>query len=173
MKQKIILLSLFAVAVVGLQAQTYPLVKVHAWSQPALSGTKPGIIVEEGGNQSTAGSTGKMNYYLYAECRTGYKFTITAVWIDGKAYGVKTESINKLPVVMETEQAGKVTLVPATTHKVMQFYPSGQLTISNKASAWLENLVANSAMVIRYKWKGKSWYYAVKKINRLEPVAGS
>lgn len=177
MKQKIIL-SIILTAIVSIAfAQSYPLVKIHAYSRATLGGAKPGGIVEEGGSEVKTAAVEKLNYFFYAEYRSAFKFTITGIWIKGKSYGIKTEPVAATPVtiniVSPEGSESKVTLVPATANKILHFYPSGQPAITSKPTAWLKNLLESSELVIKYQWKGKSWYYAVKKINRLDPVAGS
>jgi hypothetical protein len=176
MKEKTTLSIVFAIITSLAFGQTYPLVKVHAYSQATLAGAKPGGVIEEGGNEIKTVPSEKFNYFFYAEYRPQFKFTLTGIWIKGKRYGVKKEPVLTTPVTINAdplEGSAKTTLVPATTHKVIYFYPAGLQATGSKPTAWLKNLLETADLVIKYQWKGKTWYYAVKKINMLNPVAGS
>jgi hypothetical protein len=175
MKLNFLLPVVFLLLSSFLNGQTYPLAKVHAYAQAMLSGVKPQGIIEEGGKEIKTNSGAKFNYFIYAEYRPQLKFTINAIWIKGQAYGVKTKTVIETPVVLDQSATGtggqKTEMVPATKYRVLQLFPSG-LVNTRETPARIKKLVETSDLVIRYLWKGKTWYYALPKINLLEPFAG-
>ena len=157
-------------------AQTSPFIKVYAYSQASPNNIKPQTTTAENGNQITIAHGGKVNYYFYIEYKRQEKFTITNLWINGKPYRLKADSIRQTPIEMSAgngeigNNSRKIILVPATSNKVLLLSPGSFLKIN--PSSWLKKMLVKADLVIAYRWKGKIWYYPVPKIKMLEVVAG-
>jgi hypothetical protein len=174
MKQKLFfsfILLAFTSAAIG---QKLPVIKVYAYSQATLKGAKPGGVVEEGGNEVKQSSTQNINYYFYIEYRAKEKFSVSSLWINGKSYQVKTDTIRQTPVEGNAADASlsskRKILVPATKNKVLLIIPGTELSNSTKSSSLKKQLLKGELLII-YKWKGKTYYHTVPKIKVLEPVA--
>jgi hypothetical protein len=175
MKQKLffpLILLAYSSIVTG---QKHPVLKVYAYSQATLKGVRPGGIVEEGGTEIKQGTAQGLNYYFYIEYRPKEKFSVSALWINGKSFKIKADSILQTPVESNaadvTANNKKNVLVPATANKILLVVPGEQLS-NIKPPAWLKKQVAKGGLVIVYKWKGKLWSYAVPKIKVIDPAAG-
>jgi hypothetical protein len=173
MKQKLflsIILLVFSAVVIG---QKQPVIKVYAYSQAVLKGAAPGTIVEEGGTEIKQSSVQKTNYYFYIEYTLKAKFSVSALWINGKPFQSNVDSVRQTPVEMNAPGNGKKNLlVPATKNKVLLLVPGAQLTNNTKPSSSLKKQLLKGELVIVYKWKDKTYYYTVPKIKVLEPAAG-
>lgn len=175
MKQKIffsIVFLAFSLIVVG---QKLPVIKVYAYSQVTLKGAKPGGVIEEGGAEVKQSSAQNINYYFYIEYRSKEKFSVSALWINGKSYQIKTDTIRQTPVegnaADATGMGKRSVLVPATKNKVLLIIPGAELSNSIKSSSLKKQFVKGELLIV-YKWKGKTYYYTIPKIKVLEPVAG-
>jgi hypothetical protein len=174
MKQKLFfsfILLAFTSAAIG---QKLPVIKVYAYSQATLKGVKQGGIIEEGGTEVKQSSAQNINYYVYIEYRAKEKFSVFSLWINGKSYKVKTDTIRQTPVEGNVGEASmnskRNILVPATKNKVLLVIPGAELSTSIKSSSLKKQLLKGELLII-YKWKGKTYYHTVPKIKVLEPVA--
>jgi hypothetical protein len=175
MKQAILFTVVLILISTVVFSQSRPIVKVHAYSQVVLPGTIRSSPIEEGGAEVQAKSNQKINYLIYAEHLTKARFTITAMWIDGKQYKVKADSIAETPVENKIpdpyNKAKNTTLVPATTNKVLLLSAGSQIVTTKKPSVTLQKQLSKAELIIVYKWNGKYWYFTVPKITVLDPVA--
>jgi len=152
--------------------QKQPIIKVYAYSQTTLKGAKPGGVVEEGGTEIKTLPAKNINYYFYIEYRPKEKFSITTLWISGKPFRAKVDSIQKTPVEIISEgESKKLMLVPATKNKVLLLIPTAEKNNPRKFSASLKTLVSKNELVIVYRWKSKIYYYTIPKIKILKPVS--
>jgi len=176
MKQRTLFTCLLLVLSLFSFTQTSPFLKVYAYAQPSLSNIKPQTTTAENGNQLTKASRENVNYYFYVEYRRKEKFTVTALWVKGKPYQLKADSIQQTPIEMAAgngemgKNSKKITLVPVTSNKVLLLSPG--LKLNSRPTASLKKIVAKAELVITYRWKGKTLYYPVSKIKLLEVIAG-
>jgi hypothetical protein len=155
-------------------SQTTALTNVYAYSQPVIPGTMPSVLIGENGKQEEVKPAERVNYLLYAVQRRSTSISFITVWINGKAYPIKADSVSVIPLQMDVP--GKetyketVTLVPETKHKVWVISPGSMIAAPARPSATLQKLIKKSELVVVYKWKGKLYYHAVRKINKLPPA---
>lgn len=141
------------------QTGKYPVAKLYAYQQK----------VSGGANFSTAGKgKSKTEYYIYLLVRTNRKLTVDDVWIDGRKATFKTEELTA-PVTMEksiklgnTPEAD--TLVPATTHTVLQVVLTSETEEKNAPARY-----KNYPMLLQYSEKGKTYFLAAKSWAKLSP----
>lgn len=156
-------------------AQKPPLIKVYAYSQAVMQGTKPTTTVDETGKEIKVLPKNKMSYFFYAEQKRSTVINIISVWIKDKNYGVKTSVVLQTPVEMKNEDpayANKtITLVPKSSNKILLITPGSEKLPSKKPPLYLRKAVTSSELVIVYEWKGRFWYSEVKKIKELKPLA--
>lgn len=166
-------LSLFICASVSAQVKT-PIKKIHAYKQENIPGIRP-VEFDEKGNRLQKERRPTYNYWFYIEIPAKEKITVADLWISGKRYSAKNETLNKTPVqkIIYSASGGPDTaiLVSKTINKVILTYPSGQLKDSVIGSRYISNLIRNSELVIGYYWKGKKYFAAVKSLVNLEPDA--
>jgi hypothetical protein len=144
--------------------------KVYAYKQASI----PGNIIGSGENDVEKKNGTKQeqkqnfNYWFYLSIPEKEKVNITGLWIDGKQYDIKSETINDLPVkkIVYTglEKNDTTIMVPVTTNKVLLVYPG-----SIKPGGAKLKLAAAHELVIRYTWKGKVQYAWTRKIKELHP----
>jgi hypothetical protein len=155
-----------------------PLWRVYAYSQDVLSGKPPNGPVEEGQSEpAKQGGTSKTHYLIYIIPRNETYISLTALWINGQTYEVKTDTVKNLPVkIPGTDAAGNSTvikLVPATSKTVIQLTPGPVLNFFAPPEIHLQKLLDTHEMVIEYRWQERSCYFSVEKIKRLGAVAAS
>ena len=146
---------------------------MYAYKQATISGN---IIANDEndipGNNGTRKIERKQNfnYWFYLSVPKKEKVTITGLWIDGKQYEIKQDSITDLPVkkIIYTglQKNDTIIMVPATTNKILLVYPG---TIKTNDSKYVLNLLRTNELVIRYTWKNKTYYTSIKKIKELTP----
>ena len=174
MNKKLLLLA--SVIIIALLPACAQVKKIYAYKQASIPGIQPKLITREGGeSQQLPVRKETFNYWFYIGFSKNEKIDVTGIWISGKKYSVKTESVNNLPVIKINYTAASenatVVMVPVTRNAVMLAYPSGEAKDSEHLSKYLSNLVNKHELVIAYLWRGKK-YYAVKKlITVLAPEA--
>lgn len=171
MKQKILLSILFLSTCFGVFAQKPPIVKVYAYSQAVLQGIKPTNTVDESGKEIKRLSENKLSYFFYVEQKKSTVIKILSVWVKGKNYSVKTDTVLQTPVVMNSSANDIITLVPKSSNKILWVTPGKENMRAKKPGADLKKLINLSELVIVYLWKGKIYYSSVKKIKELKPFA--
>ena len=172
-KKLLVLVSIKILVLLPAMAQVK---KVYAYKQASIPGIQPRTITAEGGSPTQLPERkATYNYWFYVSHIKTTGINITALWIGGKKYSAKTETISKLPVIKINYTAASaddtVTLVPATKNAITLTYPAGEDNKPENISKYLSNLINTHELVIAYYWKGRK-YYAVKNlITRLTPEA--
>ena len=175
MKEKFILTTIAIITGTLIIAQKAPVIKVYAYSQTVLPGAKKNIAVEENGNEVKQSAEKKVNYFFYAEQKKSVVIKVTAVWMHGKKFTVKTDSVSKTPIEITTggapSESNKIVLTPAAGNKFLLILPGEAATSGLKVSGSLKKMIRRSELVLVYQWKGVTRYFPVKEIKILEPLA--
>jgi len=166
---------LFWLAISG-SAMGQPSVKIHAYSQVMMPGTVPKDVTDENGNLVNVKRELPVNYYIYAVHVVSAKISFSEVWINGKYYKIQTNHVDTTPVVNINynipDNPVKVVLVPATKLRVVSIAPVDSPVNKMNPETWLRNMIEHSELVVCYIYRGKKYYIGVKKIKKLQPVAG-
>ena len=170
MKRNLILLiALLA----GVWVYSQPTLKLYGYKQVIFPGTVPVRISEDGNQSAQVAPKARNNFFLYLAYPKSESIQPLQLWIRKKAYSVKVETIAKTPVehVNRNIPARPVTtvLVPKTTQKVMFLNPKELTGKPVTPSAAAQKLIDTSELVLAYKWKGKTYYKALKELKELEP----
>ena len=173
MKQKIFLLFLLFCTDTLLFAQKPPVIKVYAYSQAILPGTRRVNTVDESGKEIKGSSERKISYFIYVEQKRSTVINIISVWINGKNYTANTDTVSQTPIETRTGDPANtvVTLVPKSFNTILLITPGSEKLPVKKPASYLKKSIASSELVIVYEWKGKFWYSEVKKIKELKPLA--
>jgi hypothetical protein len=175
MKPGLILLLLSITAVSFTSAQKAPVVKMYAYTQPVLPGQKKIAIPDENGNTIEPAMQKKTNYFFYAEKKKQETIKIAGIWMYGKKYLVKSDIVTTIPVeIFEGSSPNgpqKITLAPDSDNEFLQVLPGPTTSKGTKLPGYLKKMVQKSDLILIYLWKGKTWYFPVKKIKNLSPVA--
>ena len=168
-KRAILFICLFAVSLCG-----YTQVKkVYAYKQASIPGNIIGpdetdIKEKNGGKQ--AEKKQNFNYWFYLSIPKKEKVSITGLWIDHQQYEIKLETVTDLPVkkIIYTglEKNDTIIMAPVSANKTILVYPA---SIKTNDSKYASNLGKTNELVIRYTWKGKTYYTTIKKIKELTP----
>ena len=171
MKIKVLIPSicLFIVSV-SINAQVK---KVYAYKQASIPGIVPASDendIKEKNDPKKTERKQNYNYWFYLSVPKTEKVTVTGLWIDGKQYDLKSETVNNLPVkkIVFTglEKNDTTIMVPVTGNKVVLVYPVAERPSDSKYAL---NFARTNELVIRYISKGKTHYTTVKKIKELAP----
>jgi hypothetical protein len=146
--------------------------KVYAYKQASI----PGIIPSSDENDIKEPGTKiferkqNYNYWFYLSILKTEKINVTGLWIDGKQYEIKSETISKLPVkkIVFTglDKNDTTIMVPVTSNKVLLIYPGPEKTDNSKYAL---NFARTNELVISYTSKGKTRFATVKNIKELTP----
>ncbi len=175
MRKSLILLVIAVISGSFAPAQKPPVLKIYAYTQVVLPGTKKNVIVEENGNTIEPASTTKMNYFFYAELNKSANIRITGIWMNGKKYEVKVDSVSTNPVEIfagtVSNGSNKIVLTPDPGNRFLQILPGKASTRGTKLPSALKGMVKANELVLVYLWQGKIWYSPAQKIKNLSPVA--
>jgi hypothetical protein len=176
MNKKIFLLFSTAI-ILSVQASaqiTNPVKKLYAYKQAGIPGIRPDVNRENGATQKPELKE-SFNYWFYLVLQKSENINITAIWLSGKKFTVKTEPIKELPVKIINHTSGPgsdtAALVPFTKDAVLLTYPTGKATAPMAISKYFSSLIKAYELVIVYYWKGKKFYKVSGKIKVLEPEA--
>lgn len=173
MKQKILLL---AIMILSAWSYTFSQTKVYAYAQPVVSGVNPQGVIDETGKVVKPQQRARFNHYFYIQhSRCKKNVEPVAIWMDGRAWRVKYNAVDSTPVYIANIKfpgtSEKVILVPKTRKKVLSLQLDYDRPIETPASASLQKIINDAAIVFEYTVNGKTKYKSLKKLTVLEPVA--
>jgi hypothetical protein len=168
--------TILFLCIIPMLSFTQPSVKIYAYSQVSTPGTVPSVPSEGGtGNEKYSVQPGAI-YYIYATLSPNVRISVVEVWIHGKHYQVSVEKILKTPVYSinndHPTQPKTEVLVPATKQQVLYIAPLGEGTDKRLKASWFNKMLKSSELIVSYLYKGKKYFIPVKKIKKLQPVAG-
>jgi len=167
MKKELLLISLL----LGIASFGQPSVKLFAFEQDNVPGTKP-VVKDENGNTVRKVAAMK-NYFIYLSFNKSYNISPTQVFVKGKPLIIRTVSSQSTPIEHVNSnipnKPAKTVLVPATTNKVLQLHVNELEELSTKTND-IKKLTDKNDVVVVYSWKSKKYYAAMSKIKKLEPV---
>lgn len=129
MKLRLQLFILFLVAWNFASAQKPPVVKVYAFIQHVLPGTKKNVIVQENGNTIEPAAQKKVNYLFYVEQKKSEPIKIAGIWMNGKKYLARADNVSTNPIeIVQEGSSNKITLSPAEGNEILQIQPGAETT---------------------------------------------
>jgi hypothetical protein len=165
--KKILLFSV--IFIVGLNLFGQPAVKVFAYEQDNLPGTRPAGVVGENGKPIKKAAP-KKNYFIYMSFKQKYSVKPMQIFIKGKSYEVGPSALRKAPVEyvdnMIPNNGEKTVLVPATDDKVLEV-PVAELSLEQKKTSNIQNLTAKNDVVVAYMWNNKKYYAILQHIKQM------
>jgi hypothetical protein len=167
--------NLFFFIFLGLSLNLFsqPTIKVFAFEQENLPGTKPAAVTDENGNPVQKVAAEK-DYFIFLSFNKKYTITPTQLFIKGRPFAVKNNVVKKTPVQFINNnipsKPEKITLVPATNNRVIDVQLN-DIQSEIKKTAALQKLTDKNDIVIVYVWKSKKYFLPFKKLKKLEPVA--
>ncbi len=143
-------------------SQTNKIEKGYAYARTILSGVKPKVSVSEDGAIIQKSKEPGVEYLIYVATKDSTFLQVKNAWIKGERYDAQAEGVNELPVVVQNETL----LIPGNYYawKVIV----GKKMPSDDSS---ENPKGTEEIVIGYLSKGWLHYFAITKINYLEPLS--
>lgn len=146
-----------------------PLKKLYAYKQLSVSGVKSNLPVD-----AAPDKTATYNYWFYLLFPKSEEITVTEIWLSGKKFSPKTESISQLPVTKinytdPSSQSSPKVLVPFTTNAVLLTYPAMAIPEPGTLSRYFTHLINHHELVITYFWKGHKFYKVARRIKELDP----
>jgi len=163
-------IPLFSVIfIVGLNLFGQPSVKIFAYEQDNLPGTRPAGVVDENGKPIKKAAP-KKNYLIYLSFKQKYSVKPAQIFIKGQSYELGSYTLRKAPVEyvdnMIPNNREKVVLVPATDNKVLEI-PVAEPSLEQKKTSNVQNLTAKNEIVVAYMWNNKKYYVSLKQIKQL------
>jgi hypothetical protein len=166
-------LLLLAALLAGVFAFSQPTLSLRGFKQLVFPGTVPVGISKEEGSSARVTRGPAANYFLYLSHPKGETIQPLQLWINKKAYTLSVEAVGPTPIEHTNRNIParpvKTVLVPRTTHKVVRLVPQREATTNLSMPSSARQLVASSELVVSYKWKGKTYYKALKTLTELDP----
>ncbi|MBN8675662.1 MAG: hypothetical protein J0L56_16135 [Chitinophagales bacterium] len=144
-----------------------PALKLYGFSRVSTPGMVPAREFDEQGRTISKPANASTDYFIYLSANASLKIQPKEIWIMGKRYLVNSAPFIQSPVI-----AGKDTLVKTTSLKVQELKWNNSPLNTTSLSVAVKKLAATNELVLKYQWRGKTWYKTVKKIKELEPVFG-
>jgi hypothetical protein len=165
--KKILLFS--AIFIVGLNLFSQPTVKIFAYEQDNLPGTRPVGVVDENGKPLKKAAP-KKNYFVYLSFRHKYSIKPVQIFVKGQSYEVGAFSARTAPIEyvdnMVPNNPEKTVLVPSTEEKVLEV-PVAEPSARQKKTSNVQKLTAKNDVVVAYMWNNKKYYATLKQIKKL------
>jgi len=166
-------LLFFIMSIIGLNLSGQPTIKIFAFEQDNLPGTKPAGVTDENGKPIQKAAT-KKNYFIFLSLKKTYNITPEQIFIRGKAYSIQASVIQKTPIEYTNnnipDNPVKIMLVPQTNNKVIEMKVN-QTQVPYKKSTAVQKLTDKNDVVIVYLWNKKKYFITLKNLKKLEPVA--
>jgi len=166
-------LLLFISLILSLSLLSQPSIRVFAFEQENLPGTKPAGVTDENGHPVQKAAA-KKNYFIFLSLNKAYSITPTQLFIKGKPVKIATTVVKRAPVEYINNnipaKPEKIILVPATTNKVLELQLI-ETTDGYRNAPAIQRLIEKNDVVIVYLWKKKKYFLSLKKMKKLEPVA--
>ena len=151
--------------ILGCSAQMQGTATLYGYKQGIAPGVQQNVAEEGTGKQVTSSSRGSYNYHIYI---SSPDIVYPAeLWLNGERFSVRTRSISAPVTVTADDDQKVVTLVPATSEKVLQLTPAPPV---DKELAFLKHVTKENELVVLYKMKGKLYYQRLKTFKKLPSV---
>jgi len=167
------ILLFFLVFIVGSKVFSQPVVKIFAFEQENMPGTKPAGVIDENG-KAVKKAAAKKKYFVFLSYKKTYNVMPVQIFIKDKSFSIQTITIRTSPVEYTSNTVisnpEKTVLVPATKNKVLEI-KIAQLQHQEKIPESAKKLVNKNDVVIAYIWNKRKYFATLQKISTLEPVA--
>jgi len=163
MKKGLLISALLFSLVMGGQ----PSLKLFGFSRVSTPGMVPAREFDENGRTISKPANENIGYFIYLAANASLKIQPREIWIMGKRYMVSSAPAIQSPVV-----TGKDTLVKSPSLKVQELKWNNSPLSTTSLSKAVKKMTAANELVLKYQWKGKTYYKTLKKISELEPVFG-
>ena len=177
MRNRFFIPAIFLIILIcGFTQKKPPVKKVYAYKQASI----PGVLLNPSDENDIKGKDGvkkperktNYNYWFYIEIPPAEKIKPTSLWINGKMYTLRYETVTRLPVkkIVFTglDKNDTTVMVPATKNKIILVYPSAE-SESKVIPHQVFAPARENELVIRYTSKNKVFYALVKSIKELNP----
>ena len=153
--KKMSLLGWLLITFLGSKAQSKPAVLVvTAVEKSSVPGINRKRISENNNVSTTTISKATRNIEIYLEYSGSKKPVVNFVWLEGKAYTVRSEEMIT-PVLKKTSGIGNTvvtdTIVGKTNHRVMRLVPASSYPTKNL----LKPAIGDNQLVLVYTLNGK------------------
>ena len=112
-------------------------------------------------------------FFLFAELKKENNISFEQVWVNGKNYFFKIDSIKQLPFVLRTSPGGEMifidTLIKTTNGLIVRL---NNLAVNEKKiiPADMKNAISLNAVVVCYKLKKRKMNFKTTKTQMLRPL---
>jgi len=166
--KKLYLTLAFFVAAFLLHAQG-SLERLYGFHQSVSPGAKRMADIDASGRIVKNEAPDLSHYFLLLTTPSRLRIYPIQLWINGVAYSVKIESVEKVPIFNNNGDTSsgmkKLPLTLKTGEKLFQLTPVP--LIADKGSAKAKALTAKNAVVFYYKKAGTFHYEVLKKFTEL------
>lgn len=168
--KKFATLMLLVLLAGGVYAQKYcKKAIVHAYQRSSMPGNFPQRETSEDG-QIQRPVKPVVSYHIYME-EPVEGWEITRVWINGEALQVRTEKVEKTPIIVAGGQVGKYQrndTIKTKSDRVTRIIPNGK---SDAASTQkIRELAAKHPVLVEFKRGKKNYYSYAPAFKKLQPV---
>jgi hypothetical protein len=163
-------LMLLVLLASGVYAQKYcKKAIVHAYQRSSMPGNFPQRETSEEGNVQRPVKPA-VSYHIYME-EPVEGWEITRVWINGEAFQVRTEKVEKTPIIIAGGQVGKYQrndTIQTKSENVTRIIPNGKTDAVSTEK--IRGLAAKNPVLIEFKRGRKSYYSYAPAFKKLQPV---
>lgn len=164
-----ILVFMLMISVAQAQSDT---ATVYAFRQRTTGGMQKQGDIDESGKIIKRTPKQVFKHTIYLASASKARIYPVQIWINGKAFSVKSEPVKNNPVVpanMDAPVTKLKTLLPTTAGTVLKLTPLP--LAADKSGAHAKALAVDNDVVVLYKLSGKLRYGVWKKFVELDPVA--
>lgn len=168
--KKFATLILLIVLASGVYAQKYcKKAIVHAYQRSSMPGNFPQRETSEDGKIQRPVKP-VLSYHIYLE-EPVEGWEITRVWISGEAFQVRTEKVEKTPIIVAGGQVGKYQrndTIQTKSARVTRVIPNGKS--ESVSTEKIRELAAKHPVVVEFKRERKTYYSYAPVFKKLQPV---
>lgn len=169
MKKLSTLLLFIVLASTGFAQKYCKKAVVHAYQRSSMPGNFPQRETSENG-QIQKPVRPVVSYHIYME-EPVEGWEISRIWINGEPFQVRTEKVEKTPIIVAGGQVGKYQrndTIQTKSGRVTRIIPNGK---SNEISTQkIRELAAKQPVVVEFKRGRKTYYNYASTFKKLQPV---
>lgn len=169
MKKLFTLLLFLVLASTGFSQKYCKKAIVHAYQRNSMPGNFPQRETPEDGKIQRPVKP-VVSYHIYLE-EPVEGWVITRLWINGEAFPVRTEKVDKTPIVVAGGQVGKYQrndTIQTKSGRVTRIIPNGKNDAPTTPK--MKELATKNAVVVEFKRGRKTYYSYASVFKKLQPV---
>ena len=149
-------------------------IKIHCYEQAIEGGAEQERDIQVTGiGKEVNEPESQKRFFLFAELRKASPVIIEQVYIKGRLYNFRSDTVKRFPFILQTSNGGEMifrdTLVKSSTNIIIHL--KDLVPVNNKTiSSDIRKKITKGNVVIRYRLKNKIQIASLTRVKNLRPL---